>query len=83
MYVRYERIRNYILRLRYEWDAPKWLAEYRAISRYKIGEEEIKRAIYEWKNWYYDNGVRHRPIELFIEDEKKKEAIKINYTFHN
>lgn len=74
-YLRYEQIRNYILRNEFEKNAKRWLLIYRAMSKFRADEDEIDAALHEWKDWYYDNGVRHRPIEAFFDDFKKEQQL--------
>lgn len=79
-YRKCERIRNYILRENYERGTEIWLLKFKAMSMFKADEHTINQALYRWRNWYYDAGVRHRPIEAFIrdaEEEEKKVKIKI------
>ena len=71
-YRRCERIRNYILRENYERGTEIWLLKFKAMSMFKADERTINQALYKWKNWYYDAGVRHRPIEEFIRDHERE-----------
>ena len=71
-YLRCEKIRNYILRNHYERGTEIWLLKFKAMSMFKADENTINQALYKWKNWYYDAGVRHRPIEAFIHDHKRE-----------
>lgn len=83
MYRRCERIRNYILRENYERGTEIWLLKFKAMSMFKADERTINQALYNWKNWYYDACVRHRPIEAFIRDaEQQERAVKIDIV-HN
>lgn len=72
-YHRCERIRNYILRENYERGTEVWLLKFKAMSKFKADERTINEALYRWRRWYYDAGVRHRPIEAFIRDAEKEE----------
>ena len=71
-YKRCEKIRNYILRNHYERGTEIWLLKFKAMSMFKADEQTINQALYKWKNWYYDAGVRHRPIEAFIRDHERE-----------
>jgi hypothetical protein len=71
-YLRCEKIRNYILRNHYERGTEIWLLKFKAMSKFRANEQSINQALYNWKNWYYDAGVRHRPIEAFIRDHEKE-----------
>lgn len=68
-YNRLEQIRNYILRSNYERGVSISMATFKAMCRFKASENEIRQALYEWTTWFYGNGIRHRPIELFIQDD--------------
>jgi len=72
MYRRCERIRNYILRENYERGTEIWLLKFKAMSKFKADERTINKALYRWRGWYYDAGVRHRPIEAFIRDHERE-----------
>ena len=76
-YLRCEKIRNYILRENYERGTEIWLLKFKAMSKFKADERTINEALYRWRWWYYDAGVRHRPIEAFIRDAEKEER-KVN-----
>ena len=79
-YLHCEKIRNYILRNNYERGTEIWLLRFKAMSMFKADEYTINQALYRWKKWYYDAGVRHRPIELFIRDaEKQQRAVGIDF----
>lgn len=71
-YLRCEKIRNYILRNHYERGTEIWLLKFKAMSMFKADEHTINQALYNWKNWYYDACVRHRPIEAFIRDHERE-----------
>ncbi len=71
-YLRCEKIRNYILRDNYERGTEMWLLKFKAMSKFKTDEHTINQALYNWKNWYYDACVRHRPIEAFIRDHERE-----------
>lgn len=71
-YRRCERIRNYILRENYERGTEIWLLKFKAMSKFKADERTINEALYRWRGWYYDAGVRHRPIEAFIRDHERE-----------
>jgi len=71
-YLRSEKIRNYILRENYERGTEVWLLKFKAMSKFRANEQAINQALYNWKNWYYDACVRHRPIEAFIRDHEKE-----------
>lgn len=71
-YLRCEKIRNYILRDNYERGTEIWLLKFKAMSKFKADEHTINQALYNWKNWYYDACVRHRPIEAFIRDHERE-----------
>lgn len=71
-YLRCEKIRNYILRNHYERGTEIWLLKFKAMSMFKADERTINQALCKWKNWYYDAGVRHRPIEAFIRDHERE-----------
>lgn len=80
-YMRCEQIRNYILRSRYERGMSLSMATYKAMCRFHTNETEIRRALIDWKHWFYGMYKRHRPIELFIKDDKErltKEKIEQN-----
>lgn len=78
-YRRCERIRNYILRENYERGTEIWLLKFKAMSKFKADEQTINDALYHWRWWYYDAGVRHRPIEAFIRDaEQQERAVHID-----
>ena len=78
-YRRCERIRNYILRENYERGTEIWLLKFKAMSKFKADERTINEALYRWRGWYYDAGVRHRPIEAFIRDaEQAERAVHID-----
>lgn len=82
-YLRCEKIRNYILRNHYERGTEIWLLKFKAMSMFKADERTINKALYRWRGWYYDAGVRHRPIEAFIRDaEQQERAVKIDIV-HN
>lgn len=67
-----EKVRNWVLRLNYEQGIPKWMAVYRAAKKFGVTESYVKTAIIHWRKWCYGAGVRHRPLELFIEEDRKK-----------
>lgn len=74
-YRRYENIRNYILRTHYERGISLRYAKLKAMCLFDVDEKDISTALNKWKSWYFvRNGacIRHRPIELFIEDHKEK-----------
>lgn len=71
-YKRYEQIRNYVLRLNYERGVSISMATFKAMCYFKITERDVDIALKEWKKWFYGEGIRHRPIELFIQDEKER-----------
>jgi len=73
-YRKYEQIRNYILRTRYERGTSLGMAMLKAMCRFHIDENEVRKALFEWRRWFYGNGVRHRPIEMFIKDDKERLA---------
>lgn len=63
-----EKIRNYILRERYERGTAWWLLYQKATCNFDVTESYCRMAIKEWRTWCYGNGVRHKPIELIIEE---------------
>lgn len=73
-YLRCEQIRNYILRSRYERGVSMQMAILKAMCRFHTDEKEIRRALFDWKRWFYGNGRRHRPIELFIQEDKARRS---------
>lgn len=80
-YRKCEKIRNYIFRENYERGTEMWLLRFKAMSMFNVDEKTIDQALYRWRHWYYDAGVRHRPIEAFIRDaelEKEKVQIVVN-----
>ncbi len=68
-YLLCEKIRNYILRLNYEFGIPIWICTFRAAKKFNVTENYAKKALRQWRRWYYENGLRHRPIELFIQEK--------------
>lgn len=73
-YLLCEKIRNYILRMNYEIGLPIWICTYRAAKKFNVPEAYATKALRQWRKWYYDNGLRHRPLELFIQEvEQQKE----------
>lgn len=75
-YLMSEKVRNWVLRLNYEQGIPVWMGSYRAAKKFGVSLSYVNSALYQWKKWYYDNGVRHRPMELFIEEDKQKRKEK-------
>jgi len=71
-YLLCEKIRNYILRMNYELRLPVWMCVLRASKKFGIPDSYAVKALRQWKKWYYNNGLRHRPIELFIKEEKER-----------
>lgn len=82
LYFKCEQIRNYIYRTNYERGISIEMLSLKAQCLFKVNENMVHRALHEWKNWCYGGGVRHRPIEMFIEDDKKRlqseNELKIN-----
>ena len=72
-YLLCEKNRNYILRMNYELGLPIWICRFRAAKKFNVPESYCLKSLREWKKWYYDNGLRHRPLELFIKEAKEKE----------
>lgn len=70
-YLLCEQIRNYVLRTNYERGESIEIASLKAQCLFNVSEDVVWQSINKWKNWYYDDCKRHRPIELFIEDHKK------------
>lgn len=71
-YLLCEKIRNWILRLNYEQRVPKWMAIMKAAKKFGVPESYARTALSQWKHWCYDNGIRHRPLELFIADNEQQ-----------
>lgn len=71
-YLLCETIRNYVLRLNYETKTPMWMCIIRAEKKYGVTENVVKTALKHWRKWYYENGLRHRPLELLIQEQEKQ-----------
>ena len=67
----YEQIRNYVYRSHYETGISIEMASLKAQCLFKVSDKQVNRAIRSWKNWFYEDGKRHRPIELFIQDHER------------
>lgn len=66
-----EQIRNYVYRSHYETGISVEIASLKAQCLFKVSNKQVNRALREWKNWFYEDGKRHRPIELFIQDHER------------
>lgn len=71
-YLLCEQIRNYVYRTNYELGISIEVASLKAQCLFDVDEKTVWRALHYWKNWYYEEGKRHRPIELFIEEDKRR-----------
>jgi hypothetical protein len=69
LYFKCEQIRNYIYRTNYERGISIEILSLKAQCLFGVDDNMVYKALYEWKNWCYGAGVRHRPIEKFIEDD--------------
>lgn len=69
LYFKCEQIRNYIYRTNYERGVSIEILSLKAQCLFKVDELMVKKALHDWKGWCYGGGVRHRPIEKFIEDD--------------
>lgn len=82
LYLKCEQIRNYIYRTNYERGISIDMLSLKAQCLFGVDEQMVKKALNNWKNWCYCGGVRHRPIEMFIEDDKRRieeeNKVKIN-----
>lgn len=70
-YMLCEQIRNYIYRTNYETGISIEVASLKAQCLFKVDDKTVDRALHKWKNWFYEDGRRHRPIELFIQDHER------------
>lgn len=70
-YMQCEQIRNYIYRTNYETGISIEVASLKAQCLFKVDDKTVERALHKWKNWFYEDGRRHRPIELFIQDHER------------
>lgn len=79
-YMLCEQIRNYVYRSHYETGISVEMASLKAQCLFKVSDKQVNRALREWKNWFYEDGRRHRPIELFIQDHERwlAEQDKVN-----
>lgn len=79
-YMLCEQIRNYIYRTNYETGISIEVASWKAQCLFKVDDKTVERALHKWKNWFYGDGRRHRPIELFIHDHERwlAEQDKVN-----
>ena len=70
-YLKCEHIRNYILRTHYETRGDMFELKIKAAKLFHVSERQVDVALKEWKNWYYLDGVRHKPIEDFIAEAEQ------------
>lgn len=79
-YLLCEQIRNYVYRTHYETGISIEMASLKAQCLFGVNEKKVNRALKKWRSWFYGDGKRHRPIELFIKDNEERlaEENKVN-----
>lgn len=85
LYFKCEQIRNYIYRTNYERGVSIEILSLKAQCLFKVDDVMVKKALHDWKGWCYGGGARHRPIEMFIEDNKRRieEENKVKISINN
>lgn len=71
-YLMCEHIRNYVLRTNYETGEDIFMLKLKAAKLFNVSERQVDVAIKKFPSWYYYNGERHKPIEAFIEEDKRR-----------
>ena len=74
---RYERmykVRNFILRNEYENGYSRHWMILRAMKEFDCSESFCRTAIKDFTKYHFGEGIRFRPIEYYIEEDKRKRA---------